>query len=952
MSRRLFSAQLRPLNQRWLVLAGALLLAACSGDPQTVELTPSPADSRSYRAFTLANGLSAIVISDPSADKAAASLDVAVGNYSSPRGREGLPHFLEHMLFLGTDKYPEVNSYGEFIDQRGGSKNAYTSHRNTNYYFDINADHLEPALDRFSRFFIAPRFAPEYVERERNAVYSEYQLHLKNDPWRQRYVLRELANPEHPYSLFMVGDLSTLREQPLVAGGPTLREELLSFYRRYYIAEQMKLVVGGRESLDELEAMVRDKFAEVPAGQRVASPEQGPLFTPGTLPAEVHFRPEADLRELSIIYSLPSSEAHWQQKPINFLASLVGSEASGSLLDVLRRAGWVNALSAGSALSDASATLFVVNLELTPAGLENRKVIVPLVQHWLDLIAADPELARRYQEQASLLQQAFQFEQQGALVDRVTRLADTMQRLPLARVLDGPYLMSGWDAALIKRYTEALNADNRLVMVTAKELAVDRKAAYFESEYRLLGAPTEQPLGFGGSALAAELRLPPANPFIAENTQLLASAEVANSAGAVPQRLSAAPIETWHLATTRFNVPHGQIILQLQHESAQSQLATVYSELLMRYLRDQINDQLYPALQAGLNFALQRDGRGWRLVVGGYADKQPLVLTALLDALETEQWDRSRFERIRQSYLEDISNAKNEFPFRQLLSLLSVAVEGGWLPQEQAAIAAQVELPALAEWTRQARQQWLPRLMVTGNFSSQQALSFAEEIAQRYPYRGAAGHFEVAQLAHQPQRSEYWVPGNNQAAVLYLPAGADTLEARAINLLVAEWLGNPFYTELRTQRQLGYVVAAVPRNFYRQPGIAMVVQSPDFSLDEITAAVDEFVAAQPSRAQSLNNQQLEQLKASVVGRVTEQPKNLAELNGQWVESLLYGYHSFDFRQQVAAAVAAVSLEQLSAAIDTLAVQSQRWWLLASPQIDPELNPHVRPETAQPRRYPL
>jgi len=132
----------------------------------------------------------------------------------------------------------------------------------------------------------------------------------------------------------------------------------------------------------------------------------------------------------------------------------------------------------------------------------------------------------------------------------------------------------------------------------------------------------------------------------------------------------------------------------------------------------------------------------------------------------------------------------------------------------------------------------------------------------------------------------------------------------------------------------------------------MVVQSPDFSLDEITAAVDEFVAAQPSRAQSLNNQQLEQLKASVVGRVTEQPKNLAELNGQWVESLLYGYHSFDFRQQVAAAVAAVSLEQLSAAIDTLAVQSQRWWLLASPQIDPELNPHVRPETAQPRRYPL
>ena len=934
-----------------LALALLLLLGACSPEPGRLELSTSPVDQRSYRAFTLANGLSAVVISDPSADKAAASLDVAVGNYASPRGREGLPHFLEHMLFLGTDKYPEVNSYGEFIDQRGGSKNAYTSHRNTNYYFDINADHLEPALDRFSRFFISPRFAEEFVERERNAVYSEYQLHLKNDPWRQRYVLRELVNPAHPYSLFMVGDLDTLREGPLEKGGATLREELLAFYQRYYIAEQMKLVVGGRHSLDELEAMVRQKFAEVPAGERIASPERGPLFTAGTLPSEVHFRPVADLRELSIIYPLPASEQYWQTKPINFLAGLVGSEAQGSLLDVLRRAGWANALSAGSALSDASTTLFVVTVELTPAGLENRAVITALVQRWIELIKTDQQLPRRYREQAALLEQAFQFEEQGALVDRVTRLADTMQRLPVEHLLDGPYQMNGWDAAQFEHFTAPLSVDNRLVMVTSKELPVERRAAYFDAQYTVV-EPNLAPLGFGGEALAAELRLPPANPYIAEQTALLPQDQVGNSSIDLPERLHEAPIETWHLATTRFSVPRGHIIVQLQNELAQSLQATVFGELLMRYLRDEVNQQLYPAIEAGLNFSLASDGRGWRLIVGGYSDKQPLVLATLLDALQTNSWSEARFERIRQSYLEDIDNAKREFPFRQLLGVLSASVEGGWLAEEQRDTLVAVSLSEFATWAEQVRQQWLPRLLVSGNFTRQQALDFARQVAERYPYRGPAGQFAIGRLADQPQTSHYWVPGNNQAALLYLPAASDSVAARAINLVAAEWLANPFYTELRTQRQLGYVVAAVPRNFYRLPGIAMLVQSPDYALDEITAAVDEFVTAQPARAGELSEAVLEQLKASVIGRVTEQPKNLAELNGRFFESLNYDQTQFDFRQQVAAAVGAVTLDDLQVAVARLASQRQRWWLLAGPALPEEGNSSVRPLTAEPFSYPM
>lgn len=169
----------------------------------------SPQDDRCYRHVVLPNGLSALLISDPTTDKASAALDVRVGHLSDPDCAPGLAHFLEHvscgavlktmmsckfnfvvcmrilnlisahpthishpthtcpqpiqhytrhmqMLFLGTEKFPDENEYNQYLNKHGGSSNAYTDMEWTNYYFDCSADHLEGALDRFSQFFIAP----------------------------------------------------------------------------------------------------------------------------------------------------------------------------------------------------------------------------------------------------------------------------------------------------------------------------------------------------------------------------------------------------------------------------------------------------------------------------------------------------------------------------------------------------------------------------------------------------------------------------------------------------------------------------------------------------------------------------------------------------------------------------------------------------------------------------
>ncbi|XP_023937741.2 insulin-degrading enzyme [Bicyclus anynana] len=116
------------------------------------DIVKSQEDRREYRGLQLANNLKVLLVSDPTTDKSAAALDVNVGYLSDPDELPGLAHFCEHMLFLGTEKYPEENEYNKFLSEHGGSSNASTSSDHTTYYFDVLPQHLASALDMYVPF--------------------------------------------------------------------------------------------------------------------------------------------------------------------------------------------------------------------------------------------------------------------------------------------------------------------------------------------------------------------------------------------------------------------------------------------------------------------------------------------------------------------------------------------------------------------------------------------------------------------------------------------------------------------------------------------------------------------------------------------------------------------------------------------------------------------------------
>ena len=193
-------------------------------------MCPSPNDNRVYKFMQLPeNDLRVVLISDPETDMSGAAMNVNAGSFNDPANYTGLAHFCEHMLFLGTGKYPDKNEYSNFLSTHGGNDNAYTSAQETNYFFNIQAEHLVRALDMFAHFFIDPLFDAMYVQSELNAVNQEHQKNLLNDDWRQWQLLKHVTNPGHPFHQFATGDFETLNKTDV-------RDQLMQYYHARYSA--------------------------------------------------------------------------------------------------------------------------------------------------------------------------------------------------------------------------------------------------------------------------------------------------------------------------------------------------------------------------------------------------------------------------------------------------------------------------------------------------------------------------------------------------------------------------------------------------------------------------------------------------------------------------------------------------------------------------------------------
>jgi insulysin len=891
------------------------VLSACSGlDRPTsgpVAVTKSPNDRREYRALDLPNGMQALLISDPTADRAAASVNVAAGSNSDPADFAGLAHFLEHMLFLGTARYPAPAEYQEFIESHGGSHNAYTAYENTNFYFEIDAAWLPEALDRFSQFFIAPLFSEDYVNRERNAVNSEYQSGLQDDGRRNQAVLKAVVNPRHPMAGFAVGSLDTLRDQ----GETTLREALLAHYDRYYSANLMSVAIFGRESLDELEAMAREYFGPVVDRQRSSPRSQEPLFEPGVLPLQVNVEPIRDTRALSYSFPIPDLRRYYRQRPVDYLANILGHEGEGTLLEVLRDLGWANALSAGASTANDDVSVFNVNIALTAEGLAHVDDITALLFQYIDLVDKAGVTDWLYRELATMAELDFQYQEAAGPVGLVTNLAERLRSYPKQELITAEYFYADFDAALIRRVLRSLRPDNMLLTLSARGLPVDSTERWYGTPFSRQSVTAERQRRWADYPRSAALAIMPPNPFIPEDLALKPRLEAPlppdqpNVLQKPTLLVDEDGIRLWFKQDNQFFAPRANFYLYALTPVFEDSLRnSLLATLVVTLVNDRLSAYAYPANLAGAGFGIGTRSRGFTLAVGGYSDKQQELLESLLKTLTAADFGQDRFDILKAEMIRSLQNAGLETPYARLGGELDALVaQPYWSTAQNIEALQTITLADVEAFVPQLLGNLRIEALYHGNVDETTARDMLA-LVRRYLKTDAAAplpsYGTVLDLPEQGRIvAEMDIDHEDSAIVIYQQAPDTSLRSRALVRLLATLLGSPFFDTLRTQQQLGYVVDVGTLPILRTDGLLYTIESPVADPIELENRILAFLQDYAATLEAMPPEQFEAIKAGLLNEMRQLPERLDSLSARFWNDILLEETRTDSRLQMAEEVA-------------------------------------------------
>ncbi|MBL9200968.1 MAG: insulinase family protein [Opitutaceae bacterium] len=852
----------------FLLLFFAFALGAA--DAPAPELPPrvkAPTDQAQFRRFILGNGMKVLLVSDPKFNKSSAALVIPIGAGDDPADREGMAHFLEHMLFLGTEKYPDVNAYGNFMQTNGGYNNAYTASDHTNYQFEVRHEALAEGLDRLAQFFIAPLFTPEFTGREINAVHNEAMRHVQNDGRRRFLVAAGLYAPGSPESKFGTGNKDTL------AGATPA--QVRAFYEATYSADQMALAICGKAPLDELEKLAREKFGPVPK-RAITPPVREARFLPRKAALRLaQVEPIKEERALSLEFAVPGTRADFASKPDELLTQLISYPGPGGLVEALKRDGLINGLSAFVwERTPVYGSLFI-GADLTPAGKEQRARVLTEIFAYLAHLRAAPFPADFYRDRARIAALNETYRDRGEGASLATTLANQALFYPLEVAERAGDVWGAPDEAAYRRLLNALTADNALVMLSAKGVPTDKKERIYGTAYSY-----NEETGAAYDAIANpvsknKFTLPGANRFMPRDTPLLAERPVAliNEPGLV---LHYAPDTEFQRPQTAFSLRFVPV----------REMGTARAAALLRLYDACLRDFLTPATSdaelAGLDLASDFTLEGAKFSAGGYGDSAARYVAHVAENLKAFTLAPGRFEAIKEAVLRSLrSYSQTEAYVLARDRRDALMREVHFLPSELIGITEASGWGDVQAFAKSFFARGAVEAVVHGHFSADQAIAATRLLAQKIGAQPAQPtellrrrHVAIAPGENIVDAGP--IEGVNSAFIGDYVIGEDAPALRVAAAVAANFFGDPFFSELRTKQQLGYIVGSNAGASLRHRYFTFVIQSSGYAPEELRRRAEAFIATLPAALAAIPDEKWATLIAGARSQFEEKPKNIRD----------------------------------------------------------------------------
>jgi secreted Zn-dependent insulinase-like peptidase len=802
-------------------------------------LLQSAYDNRQFRHLKLANGLRILLVQDPSCVKSACSITFNVGHFNDDKDCLGISHLLEHMLFLGNSEFPKANDFNDFISTHGGSINALTGTEYTSYFYEIASEYEDQALTHLYAMLSKPLFKQDLIEKEINAIDSEFLLKQKDDLRRLYQVHKETCNPEHPFSQFSVGNKQTFAPySPL-----QLQQKIRRLFERYYQPQNACLCIVSQQKLSAIEECVTQQFRDWSSNFELQREALPPLYLQDNLGVQINILPLQKAKRLILTFALPEQHSLYRSKPLSVLSHILGDEGEGGLLHFYKTQNWATSLSAGGGIEGSTFKDFNINLQLTDAGIEYTDEIITALFSYIQLIRESGIEKWRIEETATLNQLMWDFPDHAKAIDEASHFSQAMFEYPAHHLIAGDYILDRPEVKIVLRMLDFFCPENMRIKAVNALVKTSHKAKWYNTPYGVEPISASRMKFFQCGKWRSSFVLPVANQFLSLNKTLNPS----KPEFALPQKIINEPgLEIWYGQDHKFKQPKGDCFLTFDCQAVNEGVqVTAAKRLWVALLNEKLNPKYYQANLAGMHFHFYPHQGGFSLQTNGFSANQLEFCTNLLTQIVVNEDFSSRFSQIKAKQLQGLTNALLNKPINRLFSKLAVLMQQqNHPPSEMCRVMDNLTIDDIELTKTKLLSQFHLEGMMYGNWAPDDAYRISADIKDFRKMHQPCGKIQrgIADIRHNRAIS-YQVECQHKdpAVVIYFQAPNASLKYTALTILAEQLLATPFFNQLRTEQQLGYLVGSGYIPYNQHPGIGFYIQSPHHCAEYLIDAIHLFL---------------------------------------------------------------------------------------------------------------
>lgn len=858
-----------------------------------MDIIKSPNDKNNYHTFELKNKLKVFLEENTKIQISCVMIVVKIG-YTVDKFN-GMAHFLEHMLFNGTEKYPEEKFFSEFITKNGGHTNAFTTHNHTCYYYTIDSDFLEESLQIFSQFFICPLFKKDTVSREREAVNSEHEKNINDDDWRFQNVLKNACNPDNPYKNFSTGSNSTLDIK-------NIDEEIRSMFNLYYSSDLMTLFVITNKKIDTVKTTIETKFNKITIKNKTGIPKNNLKLLES--PKSIYVVPVADISKISFHWEIPSLNNQPHKNPTNFILYLLNHQGKNTMYDMLIDLGYIIGLQCYIYEKVGDSSILTIDITLSDTGEEHQNDVINIVFSYIEIIKSafhknDKHIVDIYNEQQKLNNYFFQFPEQYN---------------PETKCMQYYEIVSSYEVKL--KYLLVINYLNE-TFLNIKENAIsilnelsDHKciSAYTSEKYKNISNMTDK--NYGTKYLinnekinvtmknVANLKLPPLNKYMSFGKTIISNPDFT-------------PIKKnvgYLFKSKEFENPNVNINLKIYLP-----LSTIDSEIYTKTLSYfssillNVRHELYMCETAGYDIDLAFDMGTLNIEIEGNYKMLREVCHFFVKSLKNPNFTKDEFNKVIYSLEQNDTNLIFDAPHTRVSNYFNKNTLIKFYTNSDRLLSyKKIKYENVINLNKYLFNLGTFDLLITGNCDEITYNKLENILIELQPHVLYSpnnmlknilkkNNLEIIKIKKENPNEK----NNAVGTYLYIAniSNFENIKLKCMLNVIHKFMSHEYFYQLRTQEKFGYIVGSsiVSQQTYKSNELyfRFIVQSSKKSIDEMIERTNKFILTFLKKIKNIKEKEFNEIIKACIKVTNENPSNLSDLANKKMTELYCGLNKFN-----------------------------------------------------------